>query len=127
MASSPDIEVQVDRDKRPVWERENAERISSHPGLDRYVIWPYRPDEDGVKRFPAFDNMDPLPYHYFKTPEEYESAKRVHTYGGEPEHIIDLISFPSWETRRSADVILVDFTNGNTKGLDAQAPEQQVA
>lgn len=86
-------------DDRPIWQRENAERYSSAPGLDKYVIWKYKPGDEGVREFPRFDNLDPLPHHYYKSQEEYERARSVYNYGGYEDQLVEIVSFPSWESR----------------------------
>lgn len=80
-------------DSRPVWQRENAQLFSSHPQQDRYVIWKYDPSEEGVSRYPRFGKEDILPYHYFRSYDEYQAAYNRFRSGGYTEKVIDVFKF----------------------------------
>lgn len=77
----------------PIWESSKAEIYFSNPNLERYVIWKYDPDEEGVRKFPSFDANDKLPHHFYKSSEEYEKAKRLYETGTYPDKLIDLNIF----------------------------------
>ncbi len=113
------------QDNLPIWKRPNAEMYASSPGQESYVIWKYTPGEDGVRKFPKFDEMDPLPHHYYKTEEEYVAARNTHSYGGDPEAMIIVNVFDSSRLLPVPDnVVVVDFGKAAVSGQVMQDTPQ---
>lgn len=109
--------------KKPIWESERAQKYFSAPSIDRYVIWKYDPKEKGVFKFDKFDAMDPLPYHFFKTIEEYDHAKEIYNVGGYVDQLIDVNIPPSLNKFNKSEVILFD----NISNLSSQMENQELA
>lgn len=57
--------------------------------ITKKVFRQYKPGEEGILEFNAFDQYDPLTKHYYPNREEYERARRIYKNGGYPEKITE--------------------------------------
>jgi hypothetical protein len=100
------IESEVQSPIIPIWESAKSEEYSSSPGLTRFVIWRYNSNEEGVKKYTAFDALDPLPHHYYKSDDEYRDALKSYKLGVYPDKRVDVnVFFAQLEKSTATEVL----------------------
>lgn len=112
----------------PIWESSNAEVYFSSPGLKKIVVWNCNPNDEDARKYPRFDALDPLPYHYYESVEEFEKARESYRAGVYPDRRFDINEYFGYmeENIASSDSEIVIFP-GVDEGKTSATEETKAA